>query len=269
MSISVVTICRYPVKGLSAEPLARVALAPGECLPHDRRFALARASTRFDPERPEWLPKTNFVMLMRDESLAQLRTRFDEQDGHLTIERDGQRLLHARLTDPAGRDRINQFFASFLRDTVIEAPRVVEAPGHTFSDAKQKPNSTTYQYVSIVNLASIKALEQVVRAPVDPIRFRANLYLEGAPAWTEFDWVDSNITVGRVRLHVVSRIARCAATTVNPATAERDLNIPAILQKEFGHGHMGVYAEVVEGGEIASGDSVVLNGKGQNFPRNS
>jgi hypothetical protein len=255
--ISVVRICRYPVKGLSAEVLQRVALSPGKCLPHDRRFALAHAATRIDPERPEWLPKTNFVMLMRDEKLAQLRTRFEEHSGYLTIEREDQMLLRAQLTDAEGRERINEFFVGFLKDSVRGAPRVVEAPGHTFSDARQKPNSTTYQYVSIVNLASIAALEQEVRVPVDPIRFRANLYIEGIPAWSEFDWVDSGITVGRARLRVVSPIVRCAATAVNPSTAERDLNIPAILQKTFGHAHMGVYAEVIGGGEIVVGDSVV------------
>ena len=255
--ISVVKICRYPVKGLSAEILERVALSPGKCLPHDRRFALAHAAARFDPEQPVWLPKTNFIMLMRDEKLAQLRTRFDEQSGDLTIEREGQVLLRARLTDAEGRGRINEFFASFLKDTVRGAPRVVEAPGHTFSDASRKPNSTTGQYVSIVNLASIAALEQEVRVPVDPIRFRANLYIEGVPAWSEFSWVDSEITVGGARLRVVSPIVRCAATAVNPATAERDLNVPSILLKTFGHVHMGVYAEVVGGGEIVVGDAVV------------
>ena len=121
--VSVVRICRYPVKGLSAEVLERVVLSPGKCLPHDRRFALAHAATRFDPERPEWLPKTNFVMLMRDENLAQLRTRFEEHSGDLTIEREGQMLLRAQLTDPAGRDRSNEFFAGFLKDTVRGAPR--------------------------------------------------------------------------------------------------------------------------------------------------
>jgi hypothetical protein len=50
---------------------------PGECLPHDRRFAIALGSTPFNPEHREWLPKTHFVMLMREEKLAQLRTRFD------------------------------------------------------------------------------------------------------------------------------------------------------------------------------------------------
>jgi uncharacterized protein len=259
MTMSVVRICRYPVKGLSAEDLERVMLTVGQCLPHDRRFALAHATTPFDATRPAWLPKTSFLTLMRDEQLAQLRTRFDEQSGEFTIERDGHLLLKAAITDPSQRGSISTFFADFLGDAVTGTPRVVEAPGHTFSDAKQKPNATTYQYVSLVNLASIRALEQVVQASVDPLRFRANLYLDGVPAWTEFDWVGSEIMVGRARLHIVSRIIRCAATTVNPATAERDLNVPAHLQQSFGHGHMGIYGEVVGSGGVVTGDTVVLN----------
>jgi len=259
MSISVVRICRYPVKGLSAEDLERVMLTAGQCLPQDRRFALAHAATDFDPTRPAWLPKTNFLMLMRNEKLAQLRTRFDEQSGYFTIERDGQMLLKARITDPSQRESINEFFADFLRDSVTGTPRVVEAHGHTFSAARQKPNSTTYQYVSLVNLASIRVLEQVVRVPVDPIRFRANLYIDGLPAWTEFDWVGSEIMVGRARLHVVSRITRCAATTVNPVTAECDLSVLTHLQQSFGHVQMGIYGEVIGGGEIVTGDTILLN----------
>ena len=54
---AVVAIYRYLVKGLSAEKMDRVVLTPGECLPHDRRFAIALGSTRFDPERPECCPR--------------------------------------------------------------------------------------------------------------------------------------------------------------------------------------------------------------------
>lgn len=259
MSISVVRICRYPVKGLSAEDLERVMLTAGRCLPQDRRFALAHAATDFDPTCPAWLPKTNFLMLMRNEKLAQLQTRFDERSGCFTIERDGQMLLKVEIADPSQQESINEFFADFLRDSVTGTPRVVEAPGHTFSDARQKPNSTTYHYISVVNLASIRALEQVVRVPVDPIRFRANLYIDGLPAWTEFDWVGSEIMVGRARLYIVSRITRCAATTVNPATAERDLNLLTHLHQSFGHVQMGIYGEVIGSGEIVTGDSVLLN----------
>ena len=257
MTISVAAIFRYPVKGLTPESLDRVTLAPGECLPHDRRFALARATAPFDPQRPEWLNKSNFFMLMRDEKLAQLRTSFDAPSGLFTIARGNRMLLRASLTEVAGREKINAFFTAFLKGIPGGPPKVVEAPGHAFSDAKQKPNSTTYKYVSLVNLASIGELEKTAGVAVDPLRFRANVYLNGAPAWAELGWVGSGIMVGNARLHVVSPTTRCAATTVNPATAARDLNIPVILQQEFGHPYMGIYAEVVAGGEIVKGNPLV------------
>ena len=263
---TIAAIYRYPVKGLSAEKLARVALAPGECLPQDRRFAIALPATSFDPERPEWLAKTHFVMLMRDEKLARLGTSFDAESGELTIEHAGRVAVRARLTEPEGCRLVSQFVADFLGPTVEAPLRIVEAPGHAFADARRKPNATTDKYVSLINLASIAALEAFVGAPVDPLRFRANFYLEPAPAWSELDWIGSEIALGGVRLRVIAPITRCAATQVNPATAERDLDIPAALQRGFGHNLMGIYAEVVAGGDIAIGDGLTLRpspGRGQ------
>lgn len=258
MSISIAALYRYPVKGLSPEPIGRAALTPLRCIPHDRRFALARAATQIDPRRPEWLHKSHFFMLMRDEKLAQLRTRFDETTGTFRIDCEERTLLQARITDAAGRAEVEAFFADFLKEFPDGPPRVVEVPGHTFADAKQKPGATGSQYISFINLASIAALEKVTGVPVDPLRFRANVYLSGSPAWAERDWVGSNLGIEGARLRVVSPITRCAATMVNPATAERDLNIPAILQREFGHNCMGVYGEVLEPGEIARASAMVV-----------
>ncbi|MGH7094745.1 MAG: AIR synthase-related protein, partial [Stellaceae bacterium] len=102
MSAAIDRIYRYPVKGLSAEALDRVALSPGKCLPQDRRFAVALGTTAFDPARPAWLSKTHFVMLMRDEALARLHTRFSPQTGVLSIAENGRVVLEARLTDAEG-----------------------------------------------------------------------------------------------------------------------------------------------------------------------
>jgi len=251
---AVTAIYRYPVKGLSAEKIDRVTLLPGECLPHDRRFAIALGSTTFDPEHPEWLPKTHFVMLMRDEKLARLQTRFDVESGVLSIAEGGQVLLRATMSDPQGRGLVAEFLTNFLGDAVDGPLRVVSASGHAFADARRRPNATTDKYVSLINRASIEALEAAIGVPVDPIRFRANTYFGGASAWCEQHWVDSEINLGAARLRVISPITRCAATQVNPVTAERDLDIVAALGRAFGHTNMGVYAEVVAGGEVAVGD---------------
>jgi len=254
LPITISAIYRYPVKGLSPEPLRSVALTPGQCLPQDRRFAIALPATRFDPEQPEWLAKTHFAMLMRDETLAQLHTHFDAERGELEVERDGRVLLRARLTEPEGRRQAGEFFTAFL-DGAVDGPlRVVEAPGHAFADARRKPNATTDQYVSLINLASIAALKTTIGVPVDPLRFRANVYFAGAPAWSELDWIEREIALGATRLRVIAAITRCAATQVNPTTAERDLDIVGALRRGFDHNLMGVYGEVIEGGEIVVGD---------------
>ena len=140
------------------------------------------------------------------------------------------------------------FIADFLGDSVARPLRVVEAPGHAFADARRKPNATTDKYVSLINRASIAALEETVETPVDPLRFRANVYFDGAPAWRELDWIGSQLMLGAARLRVIAAITRCAATEVNPETAERDLAIVAALRQNFGHNLMGIYAEVTEGG---------------------
>jgi uncharacterized protein len=147
MTTMVAAIYRYPVKGLSAEAMDRVSLMPGECLPHDRRFAIALDTTMFDPRRPSWLPKTHFVTLMRDESLARLHTRFDAATGLLSIAEQGRVLLNEPIVEPEGNRRISEFLEDFLAGTVAGPLRVVEAPGHAFADARRsrtrRPTNTS------------------------------------------------------------------------------------------------------------------------------
>ena len=258
MNVAVEQLYRYPIKGLSAEALDRVTLSPGQCLPEDRRFAIALGTTAFDPEHPIWLSKNHFIMLMRDAALARLQTSFASDTGMLTIAEDGETLLRASLTEPAGRREIAAFFDEFLGGAVAGPLRVVEAKGHAFADARPKPNAGTDKYVSLINLESIRALEAAIEAPVEPIRFRANVYFAGPPAWCEMDWMGAEIAAGGARLRVISPITRCAATEVNPETAERDLDVVGTLMRGFGHNIMGIYAEVIAGGELAVGNRLLL-----------
>jgi hypothetical protein len=258
MDAVIAAIYRYPVKGLSAERLDRVELGVGQCLPEDRRFAIALGSTEFDPARPQWLSKNHFIMLMRDESLARLSTSFDPARGMLTIAEAGRTRLQASLTEPGGRDEVARFFDGFMGGRVKGPLRVVEAAGHAFADARPKPNASTDKYVSLINLASIRDLEARIGAAVDPIRFRANIYFDGPPAWREQEWMEREISVGpaggEARLRIISPITRCAATEVNPATAERDISMVAELMRHYGHNLMGIYGETIEGGGVGIGD---------------
>jgi uncharacterized protein YcbX len=240
---------RYPVKGLTAEALEAVELQAGETLPHDRRFALAQGDADFDPAEPKWLPKRNFGCLMVNARLALLHSAFDPRTGMLAIRAPGAAAFVADTGTEEGRAAIGGHLAEFLGAEARGAPRFVEAPGHSFSDVARK-------VVSIIGLASLQALEQAAGMALDPRRFRANVYVSGGAPWAEFGWVGHEILLGRARLRVVKRIVRCAATEVDPETAERDADPPRWLRQHFGHAELGIYAEVLEGGQVAVGDAL-------------
>jgi uncharacterized protein YcbX len=242
-------IYRYPVKGLTPEQLTRAELKPGQTLLADRRYAIENGPSGFDPAEPKWLAKPHFLMLMRDEWLAGLRTHFDDASHLLTIRRNGEIAAQGNLATPEGRAAIENFFATAFAGQIKGPPKVLESPGHSFSDVARK-------VVSIINLASVRAIEDIVGAAVHPLRFRGNLYVEGWPAWHEFDLLDQTLAIGGVRLRIVKRIVRCAAINVDPDTAQRDLAIPQALQRRLGHADCGIYAEVITGGTITAGDVI-------------
>jgi uncharacterized protein YcbX len=249
MPAKIRSIYRYPVKGLSPESLPGVRLEPGRTLPADRMYAIENGPSGFDAAAPAYFPKTQFLMLMRNERLATLDTRYEDETHMLVIRGEGRELARGDLSTKEGRLAIEAFFRRFMPAELRGPPKVLHAEGHSFSDVAAK-------VVSIINLASVAAIETVVGVPVHPLRFRANLYVEGWPAWHEFSLLGQELAIGDARLKVVKRIVRCAATNVDPDTGSRDLAIPATLMKAFDHADCGIYAQVIAGGEIAPGDTI-------------
>jgi uncharacterized protein YcbX len=240
---------RYPFKGMNPEALQRVSLQAGEAIRLDRHFALAHGTTEFNPDAPQHLSKTHFLMLMKNERLAALHSVYDDNTGVLRIERDGKVLVRGNLENSEGRQKIENFFVEYLGDEIHGAPKLVQAPGHTFSDVNAK-------VLSCINLATVRDLEKVLGTTIHPLRFRANVYFDGAPPWAESDWVDKELVLGTAKVRGFKLIERCAATNVNPQTAARDLQIPQSLIKTYGHRHLGIYVQVIENGEVALNDEL-------------
>jgi uncharacterized protein len=248
-SAEITGLFRYPVKGLSPEPLETVALHPGETLPADRSYAIENGPSPFDPKAPAWLPKPHFLMLQRDEWLAALRTHFDDSSHVLTIRRGNKVVAQGDLETPAGRTAIEDFFATVFADRIKGPPKVLTSPGHSFSDVARK-------VISIINLSSVAVIENMVGFPVNPLRFRANVYVQGWPAWHEASLLDQTLAIGTARARIVKRITRCAAVNVDPDLGVRDLEIPQALMRRLGHIECGIYAEVIEAGTVGVGDTV-------------
>jgi uncharacterized protein YcbX len=248
-SLEVVSLYRYPVKGLSPQQLDRVSLSPGETIPGDRAYAIENGPGRFDPDNPRYLPKVNFLMLMKNERLAALQTDFDDETQTLTISRGGKQVTQGVLSSKLGRQIIEQFIAGYMKEELKGPPRIVSAPGHSFSDVAAK-------CLHIVNLATVRDLEGAVGRGLNPLRFRANVYFDCAEPWQEKQWLKRTLRIGGVLLKVTGQTVRCDATNVDPETGERDGTIPPTLQRTYGEPCLGVYAQVIEGGQILPGDPI-------------
>jgi uncharacterized protein len=248
MELRVASLYRYPVKGLSAERLTQVDLVRGGAFPCDRFYALENGPSGFDPAAPQHQPKIKFLMLMRNEALARLRTRYDDDTATLRIEEGGRVAVQGDLSTREGRLAVEAFFRRFMAHDLRGAPKLLAAPGgFRFTDSRRG-------FVSLINLASVQAIEAMVDAPVDPLRFRGNVHLEGLAPWAEFDLVGRVLEApSGLRLKVTRRIERCAATNVEPSTGIRDLDIPRTLMQRLGHSDCGVYAEVLSDGRLAEG----------------
>jgi len=187
-------------------------------------------------------------MLMLDDGLAELKTHLDVETQRLTVMQGNAQLLEANLDDERDWPAIETFFRNRV-PALREPPRLVRSRSGHFMD---KPENL----VSLINLATLRSLEEQWGFEIDPLRFRANVYIDGAKPWEEFDWVGSDIRLGEAVFTVDRRNGRCGATNVNPATGRRDLDIPGSLRAAFGHKDLGVYLTTRVGGGVKVGDSV-------------
>lgn len=246
------TLYRYPVKGLSPERLQRADLPTDGFFPGDRLFAIENGPSGFDPAEPVHQPKIKYLMLMRNESLARLRSRYDDASGDLVIQEGGREVLRAATTTDDGRAAITRFFEGFMPDELRGPPKLLTAPStYRFMDSRSG-------FLSIINLASLSDLEGRLGRPVDPLRFRGNLMVSGLAPWAENELVGRDIDgPNGVKLQVIKRIERCAATNVDPETAARDMQIPKALMQNYGHVDCGIYCRIVAGGTLREGDALV------------
>jgi len=243
-------ILRYPVKSLSMEELNECRLTPGQGLAYDRHWALARPDGDA-VHSAAWMPKSHFLVLVREYALALVKSRFEESTGRFCFEApDG---LHAegKLSTIEGRNAIAGAIAKHLGLDENGTPTLVEAQDIGYFDTTKGP-------ISLLNMASLHALEKLVSQKLDPARFRMNLLLDGCEPWSERLWPGKRVKIGETVLEVTEHTGRCKATHINPDTGTLDVKVLHALKEHFGHTQMGVYAVVLEGGLIKAGDPITV-----------
>jgi uncharacterized protein YcbX len=245
MTPSLVHLWRHPIKGIGSEALTSTELQAGQPMPGDRAWALAHAKAE---GHDNWQPRRNFLVVASGPNLAPVTAQ--------TLE-DGQiRLSHpnadALQFDPATEDqKLIDWVTPFWPAERPAPVRLVKSPPEGMAD-------NGMAQVSIMSLSSLRALSQRAGRPLDPRRFRGNLWLDGLAPWEEFDLIDRTISIGPVRLRVTDRIERCRATEANPDTGRRDVDPPRALRDGWGHVDFGVTATVETDGVVHLGDPVGL-----------
>lgn len=257
LDATLLSIARFPVKGLTPQPLDEAQLTPDQPLANDRRFALAHGGSAFDFNAPAFQKKAHFLTWIRNPPLAALDCSFDAGGTKITIRKDGKVLVKdADLTSPLSRQDVERAVLDHIgAEGTRGSVKVAEAPGAWFADVPDP-------YLSIQNTATLAELGRKLGqpennpGPLDHRRLRANLVIGGFPAWAELQWVGSQLEIGDTVLQVEAVIGRCAATHVNPDTGIPDGNLVGTLTGVYGHNKCGVYARVVKGGRIRPGDRV-------------
>jgi len=111
--------------------------------------------------------------------------------------------------------------------------------------------------VSLIFDRWIAELEAIVEMPLDPLRYRPNLFARALQSNFpgESELVGAVLQIGGVRLRVISPIGRCVTTTYDVSTGEPT---PSVLRAVAEHrdNTMGVYCVVEAPGSLAAGDEI-------------
>lgn len=244
MTGSVTSLWRHPIKAHGREPLQTVTLIAGQTMPGDRIWAVAHEASKADGST--WVPCANFSRAAKAPDLMAITSRLHEDGARITLSHPSRPDLSFAPDGPP------EVFLDWVRPLMptsrAASARLIRVPGRGLTDSD-------FPSVSLCNMASHRAVEKQIGQDLSIHRWRGNIWFDGLPDWAEFDWIGREVQIGGAVLQVRQRATRCAATTANPETGERDAAILETLDR-WGHRDFSVYAQVVRDGPVHIGDKL-------------
>jgi uncharacterized protein YcbX len=249
----------YPIKGLSAQRLESVQVSPTAGFPLDRCWALPKRHGEYRTVRNRPLTSRNFHGPTADARLVGIQTSFDPGAEWLEVRVRGHVVLACSVRSEEDIVEAENLFARVLDLDPEDRPFLIRRADsrYNYSYTASVSESLTWA-CHVVNTASLREFSQRIGTPVDPRRFRPNLTVDLGEPWAERRWLGRRFRVGDVVLTARQPCLRCAATEVNPDTAERDIPIPRLLNKYYGHTEFGLYATIESPGTLVRGLPVEL-----------
>lgn len=237
----IIELWRYPVSSVGGERLSSADIAP-EGVPGDRQFSIVDAHT-FKPAAPEKLPKWRKLLFLsaHSEGLDGPEIRFPDSTTYAVDDRR----VHAALSDLVG------FAASVCKYPLPELSHL-DMP---VTENRYKPAP-----LHIVSQSSIERLSDVVGAPIDARRFRANLVVDGEDRsdFEENQWIGCTLKTGAVSCLVTEPTVRCGMTIIAQPDIEENADVLRTLLRHNKRS-FGAYCKVLTGGTVSIGDELLVD----------
>lgn len=244
--MQITALFRHPIKSHGRESLQRTALVEGQSMPFDRQWAIAHDAAKIDAG--EWAACANFSRGSKAPKLMAIDAKLDEAARTVTLTHPDRPEITVNPDTDA--DKLLDWVMPLVPQNRALPARVQSLAGRGFTDSD-------YPSISLCNAASHGAVESLCGTPLSPLRWRGNIWFDGAVPWDEFNWIGRDLKLGNAILRVQEPIVRCLATTANPETGERDVDTLRTLNT-LGHQNFGIYTQVIISGTVAVGDKLEL-----------
>lgn len=195
------------------------------------------------------------VKSLRAEPLTHARVLADGIEGDRAAALVVETPTHARAGKPYRGKESSRLHLT--PDPQIAASYAADA-GTLVALDRSRPRWFDDRPISVLLDLWVRDVEAMVGEPLDPLRWRPNVYVEAAAGFAkrEADLVGTTLRAGGIMLRVVDTIRRCVTTTYDVQTGEGFplvLEAVALERKNV----VGVYCEVVTPGEMAVGDALI------------
>lgn len=247
--ITVADLWRYPIKSHGRETLPSATLAAGQAMPWDRHWAVRHDTAQNTSDG--WSMCRNFMIGARTPELAGLWAKLDETTRTVELRHQALGKLTFRPDDSEDATNFFRWISPLTDKSSVQPAAIIKAGTRGMTD-------TDYPSVSIMTTASHAAVADALGGTLETERWRGNIWLEGASAWQENNWIGKTLRIGAAELEVREPIRRCLHTAANPVTGQRDADTLGTLNSVFGHQNFGVYAVVTKGGAVRPGDICVV-----------
>lgn len=253
----------YPVKSLAGIQVSGFDLDDFGPV-GDRRWMIVDDQNRFVTQRQ--IPQLAMVKTARVEHGVQVAI---PDQGTFTLEPGPEQLrvlvwrdwVKARAGRSPASLALSRFCGQSLRFVYMPDESFRRVDSGRVNDARRVGFADGFPLL-LVSQSSLDELNTRLERPVGMRRFRPNVVISGAPAWSEDQW--QSLVIGGKRFRVVKPCSRCVLTTVDPDTGIKDANSqPLRTLSSYRRTTDGVIfgqnAIHDDNGRLTVGDSVVIS----------